>query len=130
VPDRILITTEDYDKLQGLIDGRRYVASEHPNLENLQKELERAEVVAPEEMPAGVVTMNSRVQLRDLDSGEVKVYTLVFPSQVRGENAISILAPIGTAILGYSEGDIIEWPVPKGIRRLQVLGVTTHRQAA
>jgi regulator of nucleoside diphosphate kinase len=130
MPDRILITTEDYDKLQGLIDGRRYVASEHPNLENLQKELERAEVVAPEEMPAGVVTMNSRVQLRDLDSGEVKVYTLVFPSQVRGENAISILAPIGTAILGYSEGDIIEWPVPKGIRRLQVLGVTTHRQAA
>jgi regulator of nucleoside diphosphate kinase len=130
MPDRILITTEDYDKLQGLIDGRRHVASEHPNLEKLQIELERAEVVTPEEMPAGVITMNSQVQLRDLDSGEIKVYTLVFPSQVRGENAISVLAPIGTAILGYSEGDIIEWSVPKGIRHLQVLGVTTQRQAA
>lgn len=74
--------------------------------------------------------MNSEVRLKDLDSGDVKVYRLVFPTQARMENGISVLAPIGTAILGYRVGDVIEWRVPKGIRRLQVVEVLYQPEAA
>ncbi len=122
--DRIYITKSDFEKLCRLVDGRRAANGiDREYLDRLEHELDRADVVEPEAIPRDVVTMNSEVRLKDLDSGEVKVYRLVFPTQVRTENCISILAPIGTAILGYRVGDIIEWRVPKGIRRLQVVAV-------
>ncbi len=74
--------------------------------------------------------MNSEVRLKDLESGEVHVYRLVFPSQRRTENSISVLAPIGTAMLGYKVGDVFEWQVPKGMRRLKVLEVIYQPEAA
>jgi regulator of nucleoside diphosphate kinase len=74
--------------------------------------------------------MNSEVRLKDLDSGDVTVYRLVFPSQTRTENSISVLAPVGTAMLGYRVGDVIEWRVPKGVRRLKVLEVIYQPEAA
>ena len=65
--------------------------------------------------------MNSVVRLRDLDSGETEEYELVYPADADVSlNRISILAPIGTAILGYRLGDVIEWPVPAGLRRFRV----------
>jgi regulator of nucleoside diphosphate kinase len=67
--------------------------------------------------------MNSEVRLMDLDSGDTKVYKLVFPSQARTEKALSVLAPIGTAILGYPVGSVIDWRVPRGVRRLKILEV-------
>ena len=74
-----------------------------------------------DEVPSDVVTMSSIVSLRDLDSGETEEYELVYPADADLENnRISILAPIGTAILGYRVGDVIEWPVPGGLRRLRV----------
>lgn len=87
-------------------------------------------MVEPDAIPRDVVTMNSEVRVKDLDSGDIKVYTLVFPSQARTKNSISILAPIGTAMLGYRVGDVIEWHVPKGIRRLKVLDVLYQPEAA
>jgi regulator of nucleoside diphosphate kinase len=81
-------------------------------------------------VPPDVITMNSEVRLMDVDSGEVKVYKLVFPTQTRTENSLSVLAPIGTAILGYRVGDVIEWRVPKGVRRLKVLEVLFQPEAA
>ena len=65
--------------------------------------------------------MNSSVRLRDLDSGETEGYELVEPTDADMTfDRISVLAPIGTAILGYRLGDVIEWPVPAGLRRLRV----------
>ena len=73
---------------------------------SLERELNRAKVVQPAEIPADVITMNSRVHLKDLEAGEDLFYTLVFPSDADfGQNRISILAPIGTALLGYRVGD-------------------------
>jgi regulator of nucleoside diphosphate kinase len=92
--------------------------------------LDRAEIVEPEAIPRDVVTMNSEVRLKDLDSAEVKVYRLVFPTRTRPENGISVLAPIGTAMLGYRVGDVIEWRVPRGVRRLKVLEVIYQPEAA
>lgn len=129
--DRIYITDADFERLRRLIAGRRGANSvDQEYLDILEQELDRAEIVQPDAIPQDVVTMDSEVRLRDLESGEVRVYRLVFPSQRRTENSISVLAPIGTAMLGYRVGDVIEWRVPKGIRRLKVLDVIYQPEAA
>ena len=129
--DRLYITKADYEKLQRLIEGMRTTGSfDKKYLNMLAEELDHAEVVEPEAVPPNVVTMNSEVRLKDLDSGQSIVYRLVFPAQARRENSISVLAPIGMAMLGYQVGDIIEWPVPRGIRRLKVLEVLFQPEAA
>lgn len=129
--DRIYITDADFEKLRRLISGRRGAnAVDHEYLDMLEQELDRAEIVEPDAVPRDVVTMNSEVRLKDLDSGEVRVYRLIFPSQNRTENSISVLAPIGTAMLGYRVGDVIDWRVPKGIRRLKVLDIIYQPEAA
>jgi regulator of nucleoside diphosphate kinase len=129
--DRIYITEADFERLRRLIEGRRSTnGRDNEYLEVLERELDRADIVDAEAIPRDVVTMNSEVRLKDLDSGDIKVYRLVFPSQARTENSISVLAPIGTAMLGYRVGDTIEWRVPKGIRRLQVMDVLYQPEAA
>jgi regulator of nucleoside diphosphate kinase len=129
--DRIYITNDDSDRLRRLIAGRRGANSiDHEYLDVLEQELDRAEVVDPEAIPRNVVTMNSEVRLKDLDSGETRIYRLVFPNQTRTENSISVLAPIGTAMLGYRVGNVIKWRVPKGIRRLKVLEIIHQPEAA
>ena len=78
-----------------------------------------------------MITMRSKVRLKDLVSGETNVYSLVFPTEADySEGKISVLAPIGTAILGYKRGDTIEWPVPSGLRRLKVDKVLYQPEAA
>ncbi|MCC7500131.1 MAG: nucleoside diphosphate kinase regulator [Bryobacterales bacterium] len=129
--NHIYITRADFERLRPLIEGRRAGGSfDLEYLDLLEQELDRAEIVEPDEVPHDTVTMNSEVRLKDLDTGQEKVYCLVFPEQVRTENGVSILAPIGTAILGYRVGDVIEWRVPKGIRRLQVIEVIYQPEAA
>ncbi len=129
--DRIYITDDDCERLRRLIAARRGANSADTEyLDMLEQELDRAEIVEPEAIPRDVVTMNSEVRLKDLDSGETRVYRLIFPSQTRTPDSISVLAPIGTAMLGYRVGDVIEWRVPKGIRRLKVLEVIYQPEAA
>jgi regulator of nucleoside diphosphate kinase len=129
--DQILITEADYDRLQRLIEARRLRGPDAGHIKELERELDRAEIVdTMSSVPPDVITMNSEVRLMDVDSGEIKVYKLVFPSEAGSGNALSVLAPIGTAILGYRTGSIIEWPVPRGVRRLKVLEVLFQPEAA
>jgi regulator of nucleoside diphosphate kinase len=129
--DRIYITKADFERLRRLVEGRRAGSStDLEYLDTLEQELDRAEIVEPGAVPCDVVTMNSEVRLKDLDSGSVSTYKLVFPTQTRTENTVSILAPIGTAMLGYRVGDVIEWRVPKGIRHLEVIEVLYQPEAA
>jgi regulator of nucleoside diphosphate kinase len=118
----IYITEYDKERLQKLIrEAFEFNLCKKTNLVELDKELSRSEIVKPEDIPADVITMNSRVSLRDIDSGEKVIYSLVFPNDADiKEGKISVLAPIGTAILGYQVGDIIEWAVPDGKVRLKV----------
>jgi regulator of nucleoside diphosphate kinase len=129
--DRIYITRDDAEELRRLIAGRRAASSvDHENLDMLEQELDRAEIVEPGAIPRDVVTMNSEVRLQDLDSGETRTYRLIFPAQSRTQPSVSILAPIGTAMLGYRVGDVVEWRVPRGIRRLKILEVLYQPEAA
>ena len=100
-------------------------------LEELDEELDRAESMKPQEIPHDVITMNSTFRLRNADTDEEMVYTLVFPGEadsVKGK--ISILAPIGTAVLGCKIGDNIEWEVPAGLKRFRVEGIVYQPEAA
>jgi len=129
VRDQILITKNDHKKLTHLIADRLEVSTpDREYLESLESELDRAKIVEEETLPADVVAMNSRVTVKDLDTGDTKVYRLVFPAQSRTENTVSVLAPIGTAMLGYRVGDTIHWRVPRGVRRLKIVQVLSQSE--
>lgn len=123
----IYITETDRRRLEKLIEQASESHSGNGGaplqeyLQKLEQELEQAVTVASVDVPKDVITMRSRVRLSDLDTGEEVTYTLAFPSEANfSEGKISVLAPIGTAMLGYREGSIIEWQVPSGLRRLKV----------
>jgi regulator of nucleoside diphosphate kinase len=128
----ILITGPDMEKLRHLLDSLRASANqEQQHLVMLEEELDRARMMPPFEVPPDVVTMNSKVRLTDLQSGKKLTYTLVFPRDANfDQGKISIVAPIGTAILGYRTGDVIEWKVPAGMRRLRVEEILHQPEAA
>ncbi len=117
----IYFTEVDYERLRVLVgDGfsRRHGRSP---VTQLVEELDRAEVVPEEALPIGVVAMYSTVRLTDLDTGAEHVYTVVYPHEADAERGhISVLAPIGTAVLGYRIGDVVEWEVPAGLRRFRI----------
>jgi regulator of nucleoside diphosphate kinase len=93
--------------------------------------LDRAEVVRPVDVPPDVVTMNSEVAVRDMDSNEEMIFAVVFPAHANvNRQKISILAPIGTAVLGYRVGDTIVWNVPGRRRRLRIERVLFQPEAA
>jgi regulator of nucleoside diphosphate kinase len=100
---------------------RVWSPKDREHLDAPEAELERAHVVAPREIPGDIVTMNSAVLVRDLDTEAGMALTLVFPSDTGLElGRISILAPVGTALLGYRVGATIEWKVPGRMRRLRI----------
>lgn len=109
----IVLTSRDFDRLEALLDS--LPANAMPGKALLQKELERAEVVAPEDVPPNVVTMNSTIRFSIAESGEDFRLTLVYPKDVEGQtDRISVLTPVGSALLGMSVGDELEWPRPGG----------------
>ena len=128
----IYITELDYNRLSALLDRTRASnATDREYRDKLEAELDRAEIVDAKDIPRDVITMRSKVVLKDLVSGESNTYSLVFPSEADfAEGKISVLAPIGTAILGYRQGDTIEWPVPSGLRKLKVEKILYQPEAA
>jgi regulator of nucleoside diphosphate kinase len=128
----IIISAADHEALSCAITAAGKLSERgRAELSSLAGELNRAKIVAPREIPPDVITMNSRAELEDLDTEERMEFTLVFPSDANiEEGRISILAPLGTAMLGYRVGDEFEWVVPYGQRRLRVTAVQFQPEAA
>jgi regulator of nucleoside diphosphate kinase len=127
----IFITGQDLERLRALVDKQWATGRDSRYLAKLRGELEKAEVVDPKTVPGDVVTMRSQVELTDLDTGSTVTYTLVFPDEADlNQGKVSVLAPIGTAMLGYRVGDTFEWDVPAGTRRLQVTRIFYQPEAA
>jgi regulator of nucleoside diphosphate kinase len=127
------ITEADLGRLRTLIAVMRnasdYRAGE--DLDRLEEELDRAEIVTPQRIPPNVMTMRSRVRLRDVVSGRETVYALVFPNEADlHQGKISVLAPIGTAMLGCQAGEVVEWDVPAGLKRFTVEEVLYQPEGA
>jgi regulator of nucleoside diphosphate kinase len=128
----IHITEFDLMRLRSLIVEARYSNYRGtPYLENLVNELDRAIVVPSKEVPPDVITMNSQVRLRDLDTDEEMIYTLVFPEDADiSQGKVSVLAPIGTAMLGYRVGETFEWEVPVGTRKIKIEEILYQPEAS
>jgi len=129
---KLYITEFDKSRLEELIAvAKEFGDHDRKDLESLAEELKKAEEVPSKNVPPDVVTMNSKVVLRDLGTSEKMTYLLVFPRDANiGAGAISVLAPVGTAILGYAKGDVLEWPVPSGVRRIRIEDILYQPAAA
>ncbi|MCC5451086.1 nucleoside diphosphate kinase regulator [Rheinheimera sp. UJ51] len=109
-PD-IMLSTTDYDRLDALLRAQKTTSMA---TETLRQEIERSTLVAPEQLPPHVVSMNSTVRFRFAE-GKTSTLTLVYPKDLdQSGQQISMLAPVGSALLGLSIGDVINWPLPGG----------------
>ncbi|MBX3415798.1 MAG: nucleoside diphosphate kinase regulator [Pirellulales bacterium] len=127
-----MVTTLDRRRLGTLVErlARQNVA-ERRHLEALLDEVDRAQPVEPENVPAEIVTMNTTVRLHDDETEEDETYTLTYPERANiGDNRVSVLAPMGTALLGARVGDDIEWDAPAGKVKLRLAEILFQPEAA
>lgn len=121
--NNLIINQADFQKLSSLV---RAAQSEIVIL--LEEELSRASVVPDAELPDDVVSMNCRVVFQDMETGKESIVTLVYPHEANiNEGKISILTPVGSALIGLKVGQDIQWPFPNGKeKKLKVISVTSH----
>ncbi|HEX7731022.1 MAG TPA: nucleoside diphosphate kinase regulator [Rhodanobacter sp.] len=125
----ITISRLDLERIEALLD--RLPPAQAAAHAALREELERATVLEPAEMPRNVVTMNSTVSFTGEEGGAPQRLTLVYPNAAGKPGTVSILAPVGSALLGLAKGRHIDWPTPDGRRRrLTVLSVDYQPEAA
>lgn len=127
----ILITRFDKARLMRLLRGLDAAHENRDEIEDLERELERGTEVESTEVAPDVVTMNSTVRVTDLDANTTHTYTIVFPGDADVDKGrISILSPLGTALLGYRAGDVVTWEMPRGTRRLRIEALVYQPEAA
>lgn len=121
---KIVISSRDAERLEKLIES--LPGNSFPGKNALEAELARADIVEPMDIPCAVVTMNSTVRFKVESSSEEFCLTLVYPKDLDATgDKISILAPVGSALLGLSQGDEIEWPKPGGgVLRVRIEEIT------
>jgi regulator of nucleoside diphosphate kinase len=127
----VRITAVDMARLQAVVE-RHLEGSRAAAAEQLELELDRALVTPQDQIPPDVVTMRSRIHFEDMETGRRREATLVYPEEANiDQSMISILAPVGLAVLGLKVGDIIEWPLPNArLARLRILEVLYQPEAA
>lgn len=109
---QIIISEQDLNRLETMLEHQQQLT---PTMQHLEDELARATVVSPQDVPANVVSMNACVLITIGESAEPSEVVLVYPHDFKGEkNQVNVVAPIGAAILGLSEGQQIQWPQPDG----------------
>lgn len=118
--DNLILTSGDFQKLSSLVSSTQTEIAEL-----LEEELSRASIVPDDELPQDVVSMNATVRFQDLDTEQESTVTLVYPHEANiDENKVSILAPVGSALIGLRVGQMIIWPVPNGKeKRMKVTSV-------
>ncbi|MGU3413405.1 nucleoside diphosphate kinase regulator [Enterobacteriaceae bacterium C34A] len=126
----IIINEFDAERIDRLLEKPEWANS--PVAQALNDELDRAQMCSPQEMPHNVVSMNSQVRFRDLSTNEERVRTLVFPANMTDSaTQLSVLAPVGAALLGLRVGDAIHWTLPNGTEtHLEVLELIYQPEAA
>ena len=129
-PPPIIVSSRDFNRLEQLLDSP--ALRRHPAAMALTEELTRAEVVPPDKIPAGVVTMHSTVECEDEITHDRHILTLVYPNEANVSSGhVSILAPVGSALLGLTVGQHIDWPTPAGkLIQLTLLAVEYQPEAA
>lgn len=121
----LVISDRDFERLNELIRFAQPGPLERPYLQALERELNRCQIEPANRVPRDVVTMGSRVHIRDLATGETETYTLVYPGEANFEDGrLSVVAPLGSAILGMRAGDVVTVRTPVGNRKIQIKKVS------
>jgi regulator of nucleoside diphosphate kinase len=126
--NKLVLTRDDYKLLTSLLNGRRgKTASDRKNAEDLKAELKKAMLVNTDKFPPDIVRLNSKVTIKAEDKNEIMELMLVTPDNANiKQKKISILAPIGTALIGFRQGQKIKWQVPAGKRTFTILEVSNQ----
>jgi regulator of nucleoside diphosphate kinase len=129
---KIVVTDADARRLREMLERLGAAARRsREEAETLSGELRRASIVASREVPGKVVTMNTRLLLEDVQCRQTLAFTLVYPEASNAdEQRVSVLSPVGTAVLGYAAGDEVEWTVPAGRKRFRIREVVYQPEAA
>ncbi|MCD4818405.1 MAG: nucleoside diphosphate kinase regulator [Candidatus Cloacimonetes bacterium] len=129
---KIYITNIDKQRLtELLVVARKFAKKDEKYLRDLECELAKCEIVESNEIPSDVITMNSKIRLWNINTKKEVIYQLVFPYDAdTDQGKISILAPIGTALLGYQISDIVQWKVPAGLIKFEVKDILYQPEAA
>jgi|SRR5690606_1963378 len=123
---RLTVTIQDFDRIQ---DTLHAFAGLHTD--QLAQELSCAKLVAPQDVPPQVVTMNSELIYEDVATGVRRSMRLVYPHEANADRGwVSVLAPLGNAVIGLQEGQQISWTMPGGARRLKIIEITYQPEAA
>ena len=128
----IFLTDFDTKRLNDLLLGGQGIdPMDQMHVRELKKEIDRGSIVPAKQIPRDVITMNSKTKIKDLETGEESIYTIVYPKDADiNTGKISVLAPVGTALLGFRVGDVIEWKIRDAVRRLTVLEIIYQPEAA
>lgn len=127
----IIISASDHHELTAALVAMKKLAVLPVETQKLQEKLAAARIVASSELPGDVITMGSRAELLDLETKERVIFTLVFPIHANlAAGRVSVLEPLGRAMLGRRLGDQFEWPIPYGLRQLEVTAVHFQPEAA
>ncbi len=125
----IVVCDEDVRELRAVLASGAG-ARDRDAVERLESELDRATVVPRAQLPTDVVAMNSTVEFEDANSRRRQLVQLVYPSRAEpAKGRISVVAPVGAALLGLRVGQCLDWPVPRGIVRVRILRVIQAFQA-
>jgi len=131
VPDAICLTERDAERLTQLVEVLRVPANRPRTLKDLERKLNEAELFKSPAIARNVVTMNSTVRLKDLESGEQSVFTLTFPHGADlSQHRISVLTPVGTALLGRKVGHVLECKTSSGLKRFRIEKILYQPEAA
>lgn len=124
----ITLSSLDLERIEALLDK---TTTAFPGRDQLEAELDRADVLDPQDMPSNVVTMNSTVQFTILETGKASTLTLVYPREMDGSgDKVSVFAPVGIALLGLTVGSEIQMPGPTGQVTVRVDAITFQPESA
>jgi regulator of nucleoside diphosphate kinase len=124
----LLISQSDFDLLQTHLTRSGSNLSEF-NQAKLKDELKSAKVVKDKDLPENIASLNSVVEIKNIESGQIFKFQLVLPGEANfSEHKVSVFAPIGVALLGYSIGSEIQWEMPDGVKTFEIISCETPQK--
>ncbi len=129
--DHIIITESDYTRLCNLVNAEKSSkTTELKHLSVLGAEIKRAKRIDPRKISPDFVTMNSQIEVTDMDTNKIMTLRLVYPKEADfKQGKISVLSPLGSALLGYKTGSIISFDIPKGKKKMRIESILYQPEA-
>jgi regulator of nucleoside diphosphate kinase len=131
IQNQIIVTVNDYQRIMGMMEFASMKVRMPEIADHLYKRLCNATMVSQDKIDEKVITMNSRVQLKELATGRETEITITYPEDAAPvERRVSVFSHIGLALIGRRERESVSWKVPRGIGQFEIVKVTYQPEAA